>query len=105
MKTAASAAMRRTEVAENCTGWRAPPGGMQSVELHGLETRCGAGAGDALLADAVLARLEAELRQRAGDPDARVADFFDVAAGVGTRPWRCWHSWLGALGRTVPRRV
>ncbi|KAF7074513.1 hypothetical protein CFC21_079370 [Triticum aestivum] len=44
---------------------------------------CGAGAGDALLAAAALARLEAGLRQRAGDPDARVADFFDVAAGAG----------------------
>ncbi|KQK14014.1 patatin-like protein 3 [Brachypodium distachyon] len=44
---------------------------------------CGAGAGDALLAAAALARLEAGLRQRAGDPDARVADFFDLAAGAG----------------------
>lgn len=44
---------------------------------------CGAGAGDALLAAAALARLEAGLRRRAGDPDARVADFFDVAAGAG----------------------
>uniref|UniRef100_A0ACD5X6I8 Uncharacterized protein n=1 Tax=Avena sativa TaxID=4498 RepID=A0ACD5X6I8_AVESA len=44
---------------------------------------CGAGAGDALLAAAALARLEAGLRQHAGDPDARVADFFDLAAGAG----------------------
>ena len=46
---------------------------------------CGAGAGaeDALLAAAALARLEAGLREQAGDPDARVADFFDVAAGAG----------------------
>uniref|UniRef100_A0ACD5WCR9 Uncharacterized protein n=1 Tax=Avena sativa TaxID=4498 RepID=A0ACD5WCR9_AVESA len=44
---------------------------------------CGAGAGDALLAAAALARLETGLRQRAGDPDARVADFFDLAAGAG----------------------
>ncbi|KAM0863156.1 hypothetical protein ACQ4PT_044777 [Festuca glaucescens] len=44
---------------------------------------CGAGAGDALLAAAALARLEAGLRRRAGDPDARVADFFDLAAGSG----------------------
>jgi len=42
---------------------------------------CGAGAEDALLAAAALARLEAGLREQAGDPDARVADFFDVAAG------------------------
>lgn len=44
---------------------------------------CGAGAEDALLAAAALARLEAKLRDRTGDPDARVADFFDVAAGAG----------------------
>lgn len=41
------------------------------------------GAGDALLAAARLARLEAGLRKRTGDSDARVADFFDVAAGAG----------------------
>ncbi|OEL26310.1 Patatin-like protein 3 [Dichanthelium oligosanthes] len=44
---------------------------------------CGAGAEDALLAAAVLSRLEAGLREQTGDPDARVADFFDVAAGAG----------------------
>ncbi|KAL6894610.1 hypothetical protein ACP4OV_008708 [Aristida adscensionis] len=44
---------------------------------------CGASAGEALLAAAALARLEAGLREQAGDPDARVADFFDVAAGAG----------------------
>ena len=44
---------------------------------------CGAGAEDALLAAAALARLEAGLREQAGDPDARVADFFDLAAGAG----------------------
>lgn len=44
---------------------------------------CGPGPGDALLAAAALARLEASLRARAGDPDARVADFFDAAAGAG----------------------
>ncbi|XP_020402418.1 patatin-like protein 3 [Zea mays] len=44
---------------------------------------CGAGAEDALLAAAALARLEAGLRDRTGDPDARVADFFDLAAGAG----------------------
>ncbi|KAL6637238.1 hypothetical protein ACP70R_024810 [Stipagrostis hirtigluma subsp. patula] len=44
---------------------------------------CGAGAEEALLAAAALARLEAGLRKQAGDPDARVADFFDVAAGAG----------------------
>ncbi|KAF0902652.1 hypothetical protein E2562_018281 [Oryza meyeriana var. granulata] len=44
---------------------------------------CGSGAADALLAAAALARLEAGLRKRTGDSDARVADFFDVAAGAG----------------------
>ncbi|KAK3149905.1 hypothetical protein QOZ80_3AG0224510 [Eleusine coracana subsp. coracana] len=45
---------------------------------------CGAGAAeDALLAAAALARLEAGLREQSGDPDARVAEFFDVAAGAG----------------------
>ncbi|OEL34170.1 Patatin-like protein 3 [Dichanthelium oligosanthes] len=44
---------------------------------------CGADAEDALLAAAALARLEARLRKETGDPDARVADFFDVAAGAG----------------------
>ncbi|RLM99766.1 patatin-like protein 3 [Panicum miliaceum] len=44
---------------------------------------CGPGPGDALLAAVALARLEAALRERAGDPDARVADFFDAAAGAG----------------------
>lgn len=39
---------------------------------------CGPGPGDALLAAAALARLEAALRAKAGDPDARVADFFDA---------------------------
>ncbi|KAK1626636.1 hypothetical protein QYE76_000951 [Lolium multiflorum] len=44
---------------------------------------CGPGPGDALLAAAALARLEVALRAKAGDPDARVADFFDAAAGAG----------------------
>ncbi|XP_062215132.1 patatin-like protein 3 [Phragmites australis] len=44
---------------------------------------CGAGAEDALLAAAALARLEARLRECTGDPEARVADFFDLAAGAG----------------------
>ncbi|GJN35483.1 hypothetical protein PR202_gb24266 [Eleusine coracana subsp. coracana] len=44
---------------------------------------CGPGPGDALLAAAALARLEAALRSHAGDPSARVADFFDAAAGAG----------------------
>jgi hypothetical protein len=44
---------------------------------------CGAGAEDALPAAAALACLEAQLREQAGGIDARVADFFDVAAGPG----------------------
>ncbi|CAN6304823.1 unnamed protein product [Urochloa humidicola] len=44
---------------------------------------CGAGAEDALLAAAALARLEDGLRKQTGDSDARVADFFDLAAGAG----------------------
>ncbi|CAN6310088.1 unnamed protein product [Urochloa humidicola] len=44
---------------------------------------CGAAAKDALLAAAALARLETKLREQTGDHDARVAEFFDVAAGAG----------------------
>ncbi|RCV09455.1 hypothetical protein SETIT_2G030200v2 [Setaria italica] len=43
----------------------------------------GARAADGLLAGAALVRLEAALRRRAGSPAARLADFFDVAAGSG----------------------
>ncbi|CAD6226859.1 unnamed protein product [Miscanthus lutarioriparius] len=43
----------------------------------------GARAADGLLAGAALVRLEAALRRRAGSPGARLADFFDVAAGSG----------------------
>jgi patatin-like phospholipase/acyl hydrolase len=43
----------------------------------------GARASDGLLAAAALVRLEAALRRRAGCPAARLADFFDVAAGSG----------------------
>lgn len=38
---------------------------------------------DGLLAGAALSRLESSLRSRSGDPNARIADFFDVAAGSG----------------------
>ncbi|KAB8118173.1 hypothetical protein EE612_060880 [Oryza sativa] len=44
---------------------------------------CGPGPGDALLAAAALVRLETALREKSGDGDARVADFFDAAAGAG----------------------
>ncbi|XP_066379579.1 patatin-like protein 3 [Miscanthus floridulus] len=43
----------------------------------------GGRAADGLLAGAALVRLEASLRQRTGDDGARLADFFDVAAGSG----------------------
>ncbi|XP_008794428.2 patatin-like protein 3 [Phoenix dactylifera] len=43
----------------------------------------GGRASDGLLAGAALARLEASLRKRSGDSAARIADFFDVAAGSG----------------------
>ncbi|KAK8961280.1 hypothetical protein KSP40_PGU022656 [Platanthera guangdongensis] len=38
---------------------------------------------DGFLAAASLARLESDLQQQTGDPAARIADFFDVAAGSG----------------------
>lgn len=41
------------------------------------------GATDGLLAAASLARLESTLKKLSGDPSARIADFFDVAAGAG----------------------
>ncbi|CAM0948909.1 unnamed protein product [Alopecurus aequalis] len=65
---------------------RAPPaaaaGGGARVRVLAIDG-CGPGPGDALLAAAALARLEAALRAKAGDPDARIADFFDAAAGAG----------------------
>nr|CAB3462603.1 unnamed protein product [Digitaria exilis] len=44
---------------------------------------CGPSPADALLAAVALARLESALRDLAGDPDARLADFFDAASGAG----------------------
>lgn len=43
----------------------------------------GRGATDGILAAASLARLEASLRRKSANPDARIADFFDVVAGSG----------------------
>ncbi|XP_065023748.1 patatin-like protein 3 isoform X1 [Musa acuminata AAA Group] len=43
----------------------------------------GGSPSDALLAAVALARLESSLRHRSGDPSARVAYMFDVAAGSG----------------------
>uniref|UniRef100_A0A0D9ZAX5 Patatin n=1 Tax=Oryza glumipatula TaxID=40148 RepID=A0A0D9ZAX5_9ORYZ len=59
-------------------------GGMDGrVRVLAIDGCGSSGAGDALLAAAALARLEAGLRKRTGDSDAHVADFFDVAAGAG----------------------
>lgn len=43
----------------------------------------GAGATDGILAATSLAKLEASLRRKSGNPDARIAHFFDVVAGSG----------------------
>lgn len=43
----------------------------------------GGGATDGLLAAKSLARLEASLRHKSGNPDARIANYFDVVAGSG----------------------
>ncbi|XP_059452102.1 patatin-like protein 7 [Corylus avellana] len=43
----------------------------------------GRGATDGILAATSLARLEATLRRISANPDARIADFFDVVAGSG----------------------
>ncbi|KAL6649602.1 hypothetical protein ACP70R_013826 [Stipagrostis hirtigluma subsp. patula] len=43
----------------------------------------GGGGLRALLAGRALAHLEAALRRASGDPDARVADYFDLVAGTG----------------------
>eukprot|EP00268_Persea_americana_P027208 TRINITY_DN26662_c0_g1_i3.p1 TRINITY_DN26662_c0_g1~~TRINITY_DN26662_c0_g1_i3.p1 ORF type:complete len:424 (-),score=38.31 TRINITY_DN26662_c0_g1_i3:293-1564(-) len=42
-----------------------------------------AGSTDGLLAAKSLSLLESSLRRRSADPDARIADFFDVSAGSG----------------------
>ncbi|KQJ85843.1 patatin-like protein 3 [Brachypodium distachyon] len=58
------------------------PGNGPRVRVLAIDG-CGPGPADALLAAAAMARLEAALRAKVGDPDARVADFFDAAAGAG----------------------
>ncbi|XP_047086124.1 patatin-like protein 3 [Lolium rigidum] len=55
----------------------------QSGKVCILSIDGGGRAADGLLAGAALVRLEASLRRRTGDPKARLADFFDVAAGSG----------------------
>ncbi|KAG6498957.1 patatin-like protein 3 [Zingiber officinale] len=57
----------------------AGPGGRVCI----LSIDGGGRPSDALLSAASLARLESYLQRRSGNPSARVADFFDVAAGSG----------------------
>uniref|UniRef100_A0ACD6A9X9 Uncharacterized protein n=1 Tax=Avena sativa TaxID=4498 RepID=A0ACD6A9X9_AVESA len=59
------------------------PARAQSGKVCILSIDGGGRAADGLLAGAALVRLEASLRRRTGDPKARLADFFDVAAGSG----------------------
>ncbi|CAN6286612.1 unnamed protein product [Urochloa humidicola] len=58
-----------------------PPPGKGKVCILSIDG--GGRAADGLLAGAALVRLEASLRRRTGDDGARLADFFDVAAGSG----------------------
>lgn len=57
----------------------APPEGAGRVRVLSID----GGADGGALAAAALVRLERRLRELSGDPDARVADFFDLAAGSG----------------------
>ncbi|XP_044949061.1 patatin-like protein 3 [Hordeum vulgare subsp. vulgare] len=59
------------------------PPRVQAGKVCILSIDGGGRAADGLLAGAALVRLEASLRRRTGDPKARLADFFDVAAGSG----------------------
>ncbi|CAM0876644.1 unnamed protein product [Alopecurus aequalis] len=68
-----------TEASLKGTPTRAPATGKVCI----LSIDGGGSAADGLLAGAALVRLEASLRRRTGDPKARLADFFDVAAGSG----------------------
>ncbi|WOK99531.1 hypothetical protein Cni_G08243 [Canna indica] len=68
----------------------ASPGGLQPPTANAAGGRVrilsidgGGRPSDALLAAASLACLESSLRRHSGNPSARVADFFDVAAGSG----------------------
>ncbi|KAG6484814.1 hypothetical protein ZIOFF_053339 [Zingiber officinale] len=60
-----------------------PPAAASKGRLRILSVDGGGRPADALLAAASLARLESSLRRLSGEPSARVADFFDVAAGSG----------------------
>ncbi|CAL4936312.1 unnamed protein product [Urochloa decumbens] len=59
-----------------------PPSG-NKAKVCILSIDGGGRAADGLLAGAALVRLEASLRRRTEDDGARLADFFDVAAGSG----------------------
>lgn len=56
------------------------PGGRGKVRILSIDA---GGSTDGVLAAKSLAHLEATLRRKSGNPNARVADFFDVAAGAG----------------------
>ncbi|KAG8098405.1 hypothetical protein GUJ93_ZPchr0013g34264 [Zizania palustris] len=59
------------------------PAALEHGKVCVLSIDGGGRAADGLLAGAALVRLEASLRRRTGDKEARLADFFDVAAGSG----------------------
>ncbi|KAF7061325.1 hypothetical protein CFC21_068025 [Triticum aestivum] len=63
---------------------KATPPRAQAGKVCILSIDGGGRAADGLLAGAALVRLEASLRRRTGDPKARLADFFDAAAGSGS---------------------
>ncbi|KAL6636808.1 hypothetical protein ACP70R_024380 [Stipagrostis hirtigluma subsp. patula] len=73
---AAAASGKATPV--RATGFPQAAGKVCILSIDG-----GGRAADGLLAGAALVRLEASLRRRTGDQGARLADFFDVAAGSG----------------------
>lgn len=58
---------------------KTPRGRVRILSIDG-----GGRTSDGLLAGTALARLEASLCKRSGNPSARIADFFDVAAGSGS---------------------
>ncbi|XP_072954380.1 patatin-like protein 3 [Typha angustifolia] len=68
------------------SGYGSPPaksaaaGGRGKVRILSID---GGSADGGLLAGAALSLLESRLRDLSGDPDARIADFFDAAAGSG----------------------
>uniref|UniRef100_A0A0E0D7S8 PNPLA domain-containing protein n=1 Tax=Oryza meridionalis TaxID=40149 RepID=A0A0E0D7S8_9ORYZ len=62
---------------------RGPAAAVERGKVCVLSIDGGGQAADGLLAGAALVSLEASLRRRTGDETARLADFFDVAAGSG----------------------